>query len=529
MKNFKKRYALIPLILAATMISACGNKSENVSQENIDLSNYPINTDVELTYWMELDTNASTTVSNFADTPFAKEWMKKTGVPVRFIHPAQGQQTESFSLLVASNDMPDIVYYTWHRALGGPDTSIRDEVIIELDELIDKYASNLKNYLNQHKDIDKAVKTSDNHYYLFPFIRGDRELLVSSGTIMRQDWLEELGLSVPTTYEEMETVLREFKTKKNANAPLSFVNTNLPYILNYFSATNNFFLEDGKVKYGPMEPEYKNAIEVLKSWYDEGLLDKNYVSVDTKQLDSNILNENTGVTFASGGSGLGKWLQTMEGENSSFELVGIAPLVDPQTGKAKFANVGNYYEGTGAAISASSTHKELAAKFLDYLYSDEGHMLANFGIEGESYTMVDGYPTYTDLIMNNSDGLTVTQAMAQYQMAYSVGPFVQDKRYIEQYYELPEQKNALKAWESKVDEAQSSKLPLLLYTAEENDEYSQIMTEVKKYCDQMTATFISGVTDISEYDSFIKRMEDLGINRAIEITQNAYERYNSRN
>ena len=39
-----------------------------------------------------------------------------------------------------------------------------------------------------------------------------------------------------------------------------------------------------------------------------------------------------------------------------------------------------------------------ATKFADYAYSEEGQTLLSFGIEGESYTMVDGVPTYTDLI-----------------------------------------------------------------------------------------------------------------------------------
>ena len=59
-------------------------------------------------------------------------------------------------------------------------------------------------------------------------------------------------------------------------------------------------------------------------------------------------------------------------------------------------------------------------------------MLVNFGIEGLTYNMVDGYPKYTDMIYNNPDGLTISQAMAYYMRTAINGPFIQDPRYLEQ-------------------------------------------------------------------------------------------------
>ena len=60
----------------------------------------------------------------------------------------------------------------------------------------------------------------------------------------------------------------------------------------------------------------------------------------------------------------------------------------------------------------SVTGTQLAAKVLDYGYSEKGRMLYNFGIEGESYEMVDAYPKYTEKIINNPDGLSMTEALA---------------------------------------------------------------------------------------------------------------------
>ena len=79
----------------------------------------------------------------------------------------------------------------------------------------------------------------------------------------------------------------------------------------------------------------------------------------------------------------------------------------------------------------------------DFGYTDEGHMLNNFGIEGVSYTMENGEPVYTDEIMKNPEGLTMGQAMGKYMRSSYGGPFVQDERYLEQYYTCTEQKMPL--------------------------------------------------------------------------------------
>lgn len=96
------------------------------------------------------------------------------------------------------------------------------------------------------------------------------------------------------------------------------------------------------------------------------------------------------------------------------------------------------FPGCGAAITSSSRNIEFAVKYLDFFYGEQGHLLSNFGVEGESYTTVDGKSIYTEAITKNENGLSMSQAMAMYQRAYSSGPFIQDVGYIEQYYALPQ-------------------------------------------------------------------------------------------
>lgn len=531
MKLYKNKIALsMAAILGAAALCSCSKGTDGGSLKGVDLSNYPINTDKTLTYWMDLPSNISSTCTNFGDTELAKELEKRTGIKVKYVHPSSGQGSEAFSLMVASNDMSDIIQYDWAKALGGPTITINDKVIIKLDDLIDNYAPNLKKYLSENEDVNKLVLTDEGNYYVFPFIRGDKELLTSCGPVIRRDWLQKLNLPIPETTDEVETTLRAFKNDLGIKAPLTMLNYQTNYLLNICQATSTFYVEGDKVFFGPSQPEYKAALARLNKWYKEGLLDNNYVSTDSTLLDSNMLNGESGMTYASGGGGVGKWIETMSAKGENFDILGIPYITDKKGNSPKFDAAGSTYSSYGSvAITTSCKYPELAAKLLDYGYSEDGHMLFNFGIEGKSYEMKDGYPTYTDEIMNNSEGLTVTQSMGKYLLAANTGPFVQDKRYIEQYYAKPQQKESLTNWSKHLETSESSTLPTLTYTADESTEYANIMTEVEKFVNENTAQYISGIKSLDSFDSsFENGLASLKIDRALEIVQAAYDRYKNR-
>ena len=162
---------------------------------------------------------------------------------------------------------------------------------------------------------------------------------------------------------------------------------------------------------------------------------------------------------------------------------------------------------------------------MDYNYTESGTMLNNFGIEGESYKMVDGFPTYTDVIMHNSSGLSVSAAMANYMHSSYRGTFVQDARYIVQYYSRDEQKQALREWEKNVDAALSVRMPSLSLLSDETAEFSEIYDAISEYIDNAVDEFILGIRPISDYDTFIDELKGMGAERMIQIQQNAYNRY----
>lgn len=505
--------------------SAASSETASTSSEAATTEfSYPMEGDKTLTYWVGV--SVSNYNDNNAKLPMWQQMMEDTGVTIEFIHPVVGQEQENFNLMLASGDYADII----ESKYALPATMLDDGIIIDLTEILPQYAPNLYNYLQENPEIDRQVKNDDGQYLLFPFIRPDPLLQVSSGPIVRKDWLDQLGMELPETIDEWTAMLTGFRDQCGATVPLCFASSaDLDRMMYAWETVNTFVNENGTVEYGYLRDGYRGFLEQMNAWYTEGLLDPNYPSSTRQILDTNILTGVSGATYGSGGSYLGAWLTAKPAEPASYDLTGLKyPVLEKGTTNKHGNNVQfEFSDSNGwAMITTQCEDVETAARFLDYGYTEAGHMLLNFGIEGESYTMVDGVPTYTDAMFNDPDGKSVSDTLGYYVRATGSGPFVQDPGYILQYYETQQQKDALALWSDQ--DQKSTKMPPIVHTTEEATEYSSIMNDIETYIKEEQVKFITGTKSFDEFDAFIEQINKMNIARAIEIKQNALDRYNAR-
>ena len=546
MKKSNKVLALLTAVsLSAGLLAGCGGSASSASSSAAGSStaadsanaateefSYPMS-GKELTYWCELNTNVSANYTNMGDTPFGQGLMERTGVTITYLHPPTGQLNEQFNLILADGDLPDIMEYTWQSYPGGPQKAIEDGNILALNDIIDQYCPNLKAYLEAHPDVDRQCKTDEGNYYMFPFVRGDDSLRVSTGLMIRQDWLNDLGLEMPTTIDEWHDVLTAFKTEKGATAPFAFEYTtpslrnNWPFMSAYNTTAEFYVGDDGKIHYGPAEENYKEFLATMNQWYKEGLLDPDMPTAQLDQVSAKMTSGAAGASLGWIGSRMGVWTTAAKETDPNYDLE-AAPV--PTLNKGETAKMGPMdnvvVNNGGAAITTRCKDIEAAARLLDWAYSDEGHMYYNFGTEGESYTMENGEPVYTDLILNNPDGLPIAQAMSGYIRGNYNGPFVQDVRYAQQYYTMDCQKKAQATWT--VPEASEHVLPPITPSSGESEEFSAIMNEINTSRDEMTLKFILGTESLDNFDKFVDTMNQMNLKRAIEIENSALDRYNAR-
>lgn len=506
--------------------------STNTTTEKIS---YPLKTDATLTFWCTFYGDSSYGTNN-ADLPLYKEVEKRTGVKIKWTHPVKGQETEQFNLMLASGNLPDIIQSNWYKFNGGPEKAMKDNIITPLNDIIAKNAPNLKALLDGDKELNKMVKTDDGKYYVFPLFRVlDKSLPpVYNGPLVRKDWLDELGMQVPTTIDEWEVMLKAFKEKKGTESPFTVSGfstggavKNSALFMGAYGVMDDFFLQNGKVVYGPIQPGFKNYLTLMRKWYSAGLLDKDIFTVDAKTQDAKMLSGKSGSTAGALGGTLGKYLDAVQGKDQKFDLIGTPYPTLKKGEKPEFGHWGMLYgdsEGS-AAISANSKNKELAAQFLDYGYSKEGNLLYNFGIEGISYNMVNGVPTYSELLTKNPKGLTFAQAQTGYKSSNFT--IVQHPDYYRQStLPKPQQQKAAETWMN--TNQQSHMMPAVTATPQESSDLAKIMSDIDTYKQEMIAKFILGQEPIENFDKFVEQIKKLGIEKALTLKEAAIQRYNKR-
>lgn len=542
-KKLKKTaLSLLTVTMATGMVAACGNNDTNTSGEKASTDapksvKYP----EKLTYWVSLNANVSATMKNFNEMGVYKQLEKVTGTKVEFQHPPVGQEKEGFNLMIASGTLPDVIEYNWGTDVAkGPDNAIKEKTILRLNELIEQNAPNLSKFLKENPEVKKLITTDEGNIYVMPFVRGDAALLTFNGNVLRKDWLDKLGLPVPTTIDEWYTTLKAIKEKDpNGNGKAD----EIPFLLysnpkdrittmNALTAfgaawgiASEFYQDGGKIKYGPMQPEFKDLISTLSKWYKEGLIDRDYAATDDKLRDAKVTGDTLGGLFTYLGSGIGRFMDLVQPTNPKFQLAGALSPVLKKGDKPILGQKDAAFTGIGAAISGTAKNPAEIVKWLDYGYGPEGSMLFNFGVEGESYKMENGYPKYTDIVTKNPDKLPMAQTIAKFARSSFNGPFIQDKRYMEQFSAKPEQQDAVKNWMNAENKKQ---LPPLTPTSEESSKYATIMNDVNTYLDQMITKFIMGAEPMENYDKFTAKLKSMGIEDAVKLKQAQLDRFNAR-
>ena len=547
MKNAKKLVALLLVLAMVLSLGACGNNASNDSSTSSQTSTSDsgdsstaeegdtaepgefklpiVDEPVTLTYFNADDTNAAIITNDWNDNEFYQEMERRTGVHLDFETVSSADYQTNFTLMIASGKLADLIYVGASYYAEGVDAAIDDGYFLDLTDKVEEYMPNYN-----------AIRTSDIQYELLSTTDSGRlgavyELRQSKqgpwlGLWIRQDWLDDLGLDTPVTFDDYHEVLTAFKEEKGATAPL---------ILNWSGSDGEFGTmsgglnvlnswqldETGKVNFGPYMDAWKEYVTIMHQWYEEGLIDPDFMATDERTADM--------AKVVTGASGLFAALYTMPSvyeaasEDPNMNLAPVNPPVKNE-GDEIHIRLRDSYTSGNTAISADCENWEVALRYLDYLYTEEGALLANYGVEGDTFEFDEnGDPVYTDKIVNNENGWTMTQTMASY-LCPSAG-IANWSDWTRELAGVPEKDQACYDVWSEADD--TWRLPSSVsLTQEESTERAALYADISTIVKEQTAQFISGALDIeSNWDAYIASLESSGIERAIEITQAAYDRY----
>ena len=317
-----------------------------------------------------------------------------TDVDLQIVDLPGGSYADALSVMLLSGDIPDIIYFQ-----GGDQKMAEQGILEDLNPWIEKYP-NLKAALWPHN-----VERLKNYPYLL-YIYPPR----APQPVIRQDWLDQLGMAPPTTVEEYEALFKAIHdadldgdgTPGNTLGLTGFGTTaELDSIFNQaFGVTATWMKNaDGTWVNSRVTDAEKAKIEFYARLASEGLYDKEYVTNTFDVKEDKFYTGKAGVIFGSSPEVIdiygGKMNQAHPGEDITLALL---PLPKGPGGQG-LAAVDVSKESRGFAISSLSEHKEEAAKVLDFMASKEGQDIDRMGFEGTQYTKdASGAVTFTDQI-----------------------------------------------------------------------------------------------------------------------------------
>ena len=449
---------------------------------------------------------------------FFARMQEKTGISFQFRqYTDQEAWAKRRQAISAGEDLPDVLFKA-----GLSSSEIRDMYgdgyIIDLAPYLETYAPDLWKLLKEHPEWKKAITLENGAIPALPAIN---TLQSNDAMWINTAWLKKLKLELPKTADELTEVLRAFRTgDPNGNyqqdeIPLGFLGMwELRFLAHAFGMIDNDYyvtLKDGKVTSSLATDENRAFLTWLHQLWEEGLLDRNgftitdslrQITEDNKPIPYGVLLSTTPLTILP------------QAALSQFDL--LEPLV--YNGKQIYRDLtGDLVRGTFAIISSCKNPEKLV-EWVNTLYTEEGGLLAYYGVEGQEYFWnEDGLWEWSASMETVANEILPTHTISE----GGAAPGYTDDEFQLKYRD----ENTRNAVNALYTLKQYSILPYppVILSAEEEARVAEIQIGLSRYAENTMAQFVAGDIELTDenWETFCRTLEEKGLQEMIDIWQKA--------
>jgi putative aldouronate transport system substrate-binding protein len=569
-----KRYGIMAFILIlclSVILSGCGSTTQTGKDSgkttgtstaiNTDSTTdspsvtaageYPI-TKEQVTLRVFYNTDA--TLGDMSENDTTKWLEEKTNVKLEWILSGQNEAKEKLSIILASStELPDIIMTANAAEIITADQIFAygaQGLFIPLNEMIERYGVNVEKGFELFPGAKEQMTAPDGNIYALPRLQDCYHCTIPGKYWINQTWLDKLNMDMPSTPDELHSVLMAFKNNdpngnnKKDEIPLSgrsnMWSTLDNFIMNAFqyspgNAGENFYwmyIEDGKVIFAPTQEGWKQGLKFQKKLFDDDLVDKE-IFINTKQQLLALTGDPNGNRVGSFqalhiGAGVDTGSKVVE------EYQPVPPLNGP-AGRIAPDQPTKYYPAY--LITKACKYPEVAFRLGDTLMThpltDEitlEWMTLIYGPEGKGWERakagevgLDGQPAlYRDLLA----GLT-SQNFAWNQSGPTLFPDSLRNRMVADLNKWSNEKSLYDATKNVYEQYKVEKtLPYMNYTTDVTQQLAEIKVNIQKYVNESIAQFITGAMDIdADWDKYVKQLNDMGLQQLIDLTQQTYDNY----
>lgn len=537
-KTFKRVLCLVLSICAVLTLTACGGggsrrPSKGNTEAKVEAVTFPLAERTEFTF-MIMGVKSASFDEQIANNALMKKLEEETNVHInwQFI----GNDATKLNLLMTGGGYGDVIF-------GGPILNsvtaskyiaagkIQSLTPYLTEELMPEFMADLA----ENPNIMGMITASDGKAYCMPKITGLEGQYLESPIWINKQWLDNLGLSIPTTTDELINVLKAFRDKDpNGNG----LPDEIPYIactdhsLGNLEAlagifgiatkdgVNDAFVQvvDGKVTFAPSSDAYKDYIKFMRTLYTENLLWSECFTGTSATFSAKLMNATPVVGMF-----------TM---NVPMETDYVDDYVCILPPKAEGYEPCWYYH---PAINGSKNqfyvtdnceNMSVLMAYIDRLYDLENSVIADYGtIEDGRYVMENGKytviemdtvesakldreaPTFSSLTGNATRSFTSND----YQTKLNLSPSEQTKQACYNLYK---------------DIINDEIWPRPFYSPEVCNDADLYVTDINLTLGQYRAKWITGAADVdADWDKFLKGLDDSGLQEYLVILQDAYDAY----
>lgn len=536
MKNRIRRLSIIAMmtiffILASVV--AISSQTITDSKKGFNVTGYPIVKD-PITITIVAQHDIAKGQKKYSEMDLFKKLEKKTNIKINWIEIPGSAWAEKKNLIFASGDLPDAF---WGNGIDDTDIISNMDNLVPLNDLIDKYAPNIKKIFNVRPETKTVVTAYNENIYSLFQVR--ETYFPATRTVMgiNKKWLDKLGLQIPKTTDELLMVLRKFKSGdpngngKQDEIPLTFMYamgsgsvrnpSDLFPPFGVYDNTSNSVLtyhlmtRNKEVIFTPIDLGYKEAMKWLNKLYSEGLLDKEAYThtQNTYYAKTRSMDDLVGVVV--------DWtINSAVGSDRERDFVQLPPLSGPKGDKGWTVVSGSQIARNKFLITKKNKYPEATMRWVDEFYEPYTSLETFCGPIGQMYTLnAKGVmvPTVPPKDMN-------FESWKWGNAPADSAPFAALKEYESMILPTESQIRRYNAELVVQPYLQKDPYPNFFFSNDDTEALKEIMPEINSYVQMMQANFVTDGGIDAKWDNYVQNLKNMRLDEAMAIFTRVYKK-----